>query len=313
MILRRQLIHAIFLLSLPLIVAWFGLSLWLALLLVFVALLWRWLLAAASLLAPERHPAVVLETITASHFAEKARWCMDRLGIEYEERPSAGILGVLFAGRTVPRLNIRTGIVRSTIGNSPEILRFLWGQYAAALGERAAFLAPTPERLELEKKLDRYGVNLQVWIYSHLLQNRDIMLQLWGANDSSVPWWQRLIMRPLYPLSRIFLQRVFALSDDHYAKAVRHIEDLLGEIETCVVDGRGSILGGDEINYADITFAALSGLWLQPENYAGGMMRASRVARNRLPGPMRADIERWVEHNPRATAFITRMYATERH
>ncbi|MDH4126589.1 MAG: hypothetical protein OEV69_13250 [Gammaproteobacteria bacterium] len=312
MIFRRRLLHTVFLLLLPLIVAWFGLSIWSALLLVLAALLWRWLLAASSLLAPERQPDIVLETITASHFAEKVRWCMDRLGIDYTERPSAGILGVLFAGRTVPRLNIKTGRARSSIGHSPEILRFLWGQYAATLGERASFLAPTPERLELEKTLDRYGVDLQVWVYSHLLQERDVVIHLWGANDPRVPWWQRAAIRPLFPLSRLFLQRVFALSDEHHAKAVRHIDELLADIDTRVADGRKSILGGDQSNYVDITFAALSGLWLQPENYAGGVARASRVARNRLPGPMQADIERWIEDHPRATAFITRMYASER-
>lgn len=312
MILRRRLIHLVFLLLLPLIVAWFGLSIWSTLLLVLAALLWRWLLAAATLLAPERQPDIVLETITASHFAEKARWCLDRLGIEYEERPSAGILGVLFTGRTVPRLNIKTGMARSTIGNSPEILRFLWGQYGARLGERAAFLEPTPERLDLEKALDRYGVDLQIWVYSHLLQERDILMRLWGANDPRVPWWQRLIMRPMYPLSRLFLQRVFSLSDEHYAKAVQRIDDLLSDIDARVADGRRSILGGDAINYVDITFAALSGLWLQPENYGGGIARASRVAQNRLPGRMQADIERWTEDHPRATALITQMYEKER-
>ena len=42
------------------------------------------------------------------------------------------------------------------------------------------------------------------------------------------------------------------------------------EIETRLADGRRSILGGDTINYTDITFAAFGGLWLQPGGYAGG-------------------------------------------
>jgi glutathione S-transferase len=312
MISWRQLTYTIFLLSLPLIVAWFGLSFWSALLLVLVALLCRWLLVAAALLAPERQPTIVLETITTSHFAEKARWCLDRLGIEYVERPAAGVLGVLFTGRTVPRLKFKTGMVRSSIGHSPEILRFLWGEYGARLGERAAFLASSPERLDLERALDRYGVDLQIWVYSHLLLEKDLTLRMWGENHPDVPWWQRAIMRPLFPLSRLFLRRIFELNDEHYAKAVRHIDELLADIETRIADGRKSILGGDEINYVDITFAALSGLWLQPENYGGGMAHASRVARNRLPRPMQADIERWIEDQPRATAFITRMYEEER-
>jgi glutathione S-transferase len=312
MISLRQLTHAIFVLLLPLLVAWFGLSAWSALLLVLAALLWRWLIVISGLIAPETHPPIVLETITSSHFAEKARWCLDRLGVEYVERPAAGILGVLFTGRTVPRLNFKTGLVRSSIGHSPEILRFLWGEYGARLGERARFLETSQERLALEKTIDRCGADLQIWVYYHLLRERDITLHLWGANHPGVPRWQRILMRPLYPLTSAFIQRVFAVDDARYAKAVQHVDELLGDIDTRLADGRKSILGGDEINYVDITFAAISGLWLQPQNYGGGMADASLVARERLPAAMQADIERWTEDHPRATAFIRRMYAEER-
>jgi glutathione S-transferase len=297
---------------LPLIVAWFGLSFWAALWLVLAMLLWRWMIVLGGLIAPEKQPPIVLQTITTSHFAEKARWCLDRLGIDYVEQPSAGILGVLFTGRTVPRLLFKTGIVRSSIGHSPEILRFLWGEYGARLGAQARFLETSPERLALEQRIDRYGVDLQIWVYSHLLSEKELVLHIWGENHPAIPWWQRKLMRPLYPLTNVFLRRIFALTEPHYAKAVQHIDQLLGDIDTRVADGRKSILGGDEINYVDITFAAISGLWLQPDNYGGGMASASRVARNRLPRPMQADIERWIEDHPRATAFITRMYAEER-
>ena len=77
--------------------------------------------------APEKVPALVLDSISVSHFVEKVRWNLDRAGIDYVENASGGTLGAFFAGRTVPRLRIRTGAVRSQIGNSPEILRYLWG------------------------------------------------------------------------------------------------------------------------------------------------------------------------------------------
>lgn len=312
MISTRRLVHAIFLLLLPLIVAGFGLSVWSALLLVLATLLWRWLIMISGLFAPEKQARIVLETISTSHFAEKARWCMDRLGIEYDEQHCGGILGAVFTGRTVPRLNFQSGRVRSSIGHSPEILRFLWGEYGTRLGDAAKFLQTSSERLALEKTIDRYGVDLQVWVYYHLLLHKDLTLHIWGANHPQVPWWQRVLLRPLYPLSAAFVRRTFSITDDHYAKAVQHIDERLGDIDTRVADGRKSILGGDEINYVDITFAAISGLWLQPENYGGGQADASRVARNELPTAMRDDIERWTEDYPRATAFIMRMYEEER-
>ncbi len=308
----RRLIHTVFLFVLPIIVAWFGLSVWSAGLLVIAGLLWLWFVAAGNILLPEKQARIVLETVPASHFAEKARWCMDRLGIDYREQPCSGILGVLFGGRTVPRLNFKTGVVRSSIGHSPEILRFLWGEYGARLGDRAAFLETTTERLELEKKIDRYGADLQVWIYYHLLLDRELTLRLWGADDPKIPWWQRALLRPLFPLMSLFIRRVFSISDEHFAKAGEHIDQTLGDVDTRLADGRLSILGGDEMNFVDITFAALSGLWLQPDNYGGGKADRSRVARNKLPAPMREDIERWIEDYPRAASFVARLYDQER-
>ncbi len=309
---RRRLTHTLFLFALPLVVAWFGLSVWSALFLVLAMLLWYWLIIVGGLFAPEQQAAIVLETIGASHYAEKARWCLDRLGIDYQEQQSGGILGVLFTGRTVPRLKFRTGLVRSSIGNSREILRFLWGEYATPLGDKATFLETTPERLELEQRIDRYGADLQVWIYYHLLFDSELTLHLWGADHPAVPRWQRAIMRPLYPLTALFVRRVFSITDAHYAKAAEHVDQMLADVDMRLADGRESILGGNTINYVDITFAAISGLWMQPENYGGGMAEASRVARNKLPAPMRADIERWIEDYPRAAAFIVRMYEQER-
>ena len=166
---RRKLIHTFFLLSLPVIVAWFGISVAGAIALVVLALAWRWMITLSLFVAPPKVPDLELETIAASHFAEKARWCMDRLGLDYREKQVSGILGVLFTGRTVPRLWMRTGIVRSEIGNSAEILRYLWGCYGVDAGETAGFLVPTRERVEMERRIDRYGAHLQVWVYYHIL------------------------------------------------------------------------------------------------------------------------------------------------
>jgi hypothetical protein len=69
-------------LLLPLIVAAFGLSLSAALLLVVGALVWRWAIVLLDLVRPAAGPELVLETISASHFVEKVRWCMDRLGLD---------------------------------------------------------------------------------------------------------------------------------------------------------------------------------------------------------------------------------------
>jgi len=303
-------VHTAFVLLLPLLVAAFGLSFWTALLLVAAAVLWRWAIVLLGFLRPARGPDLVLESISASHFVEKVRWCLDRLGIEYTEEPWAGTLGVFFTGRTVPRLNFRTGMVRSRIGNSPEILRYLWGAYAATRGEAAEFLRPTPERLELEQRIDRCGVNLQVWVYYHLLGDPPLCRHAWGADNPATPRWQRRLLVALYPLQALMIRRAFRIDEPHYQKSREHISSFLADVEKRLGDGRRSILGGETLNYTDLAFAAVCGLWLQPENY--GAAAGIRLERQQMPRAMQDDVARWIEELPRVTTFITRLYAEQR-
>ena len=309
---KRRLVHGAFLLLLPLVVAIFGLSVTTAAALVVGMLLWRWLIAMSGIWAPEKGPDIVLESIAASHFVEKVRWCLDRLGLDYTERQSGGTLGVFFTGRTVPQLRVRTGLVLSTIGNSAEILRYLWGMYGMREDGSGAFLEPDRARRDFERRLDRYGRSLQVWVYHHLLPERDLTLHAWGVHSPHVPGWHKLALAVLYPLQAALIRRSFGINDEHYAKSVLRIEELLSDVDTRLADGRLSILGGDELNFTDFAFAALSGLWLQPPGYGGVKGEYVHMPRSGVPADMRADIERWVEDFPRAAMFIEKLYAEER-
>ncbi|MGB5624151.1 MAG: hypothetical protein WBM61_00355 [Woeseiaceae bacterium] len=313
MIGNRLLIHAVFLTLAPIVVAWFGLSVLAATLLVALLLLWRWLVVLSGFVLPAKTPQLVLATISASHFVEKVRWSMDRLGLDYVEKTSGGALGAFFKGRTVPQLKARTGGVQSCIGNSAEILRYLWGRYAVDNPVAAAFLEPTKQRVELESRLDRYGVSLQVWVYYHLLNDRDLTLHAWGANNPATPFWQRLLLRLLFPLLRFLIRKSFRITQTNYERAQSRIEELLGETDAWLEDGRKSLLGGDTLNFTDIAFAAMTGLWLMPAQYGGGKADAVRIERDRAPVGMRQDIEAWEANYARVVAFVEQLYLDERH
>ena len=308
---RRLLVHALALIAAPLVVAVFGWSSFTALLLVIVLLLWRWAISMSALICPEKVPAVELETIAASHFVEKVRWCLDRLGIDYVEKPVAGTLGVFFRGRTVPLLKLRTGAVRSYIGNSPEILRYLWGRYAHE-DPQAAFLEPLPARVDLEKTLDRLGVHLQRWVYYRILDDRELTLSAWGVDDPGLPIWQRQLLRLLFPLQSALIRRAFRIGDESFAASVAAIEETLADIEARLDDGAHSLLGDAEPNYTDFALAAMVGLWLMPDGYGGEAARHVRLSRERLPEPMRMDVESWAAAYPRVVDFVTRLYRDER-
>ncbi len=308
---RRALAFTLLLIALPIVVAWFDWSVAATLLAVVLLLLVRWLISLSTFVAPEKVPDLVLESISASHFVEKVRWNMDVAGIDYVERPAAGTLGAFFLGRTVPRLKMRTGAVRSQIGNSAEILRYLWGAYRTTLGDDVGHLEPTPARVELEQRLDQYGASLQIWIYHHMLEDRELTLRAWGVDNPDIPIWQRWLLQLLFPVQRFLIRKSFRITPASYQRACERIEALLGEIDATLADGRESVLGGER-NYTDYAFAAMTGLWLQPEGYGGGQADSVRIERSQATNPMRADIERWCEDYPTAVAWVQRLYAEER-
>jgi hypothetical protein len=237
---------------------------------------------------------------------------MDKLGVDYVEQTSGGTLGAYFRGRTVPQLKVRTGRVRSVIGNSPDILRYLYGRCLHEDPERAAFLEPTAPRVEFERRLDRYGVSLQIWVYYHLLHDRDLTLHAWGADNPATPAWQRVVLRTLFPLLAWLIRFSFKINDTNYALSVGHIEQLLAEVDADLADGQPSLLGGADINYTDLQFAAFSGLWLMPANYGGGKADAVRIERDRAPEGMRADIERWIDAYPGAASWVETLYESRK-
>jgi hypothetical protein len=309
---NRNFVFAIAVFLAPVVVAWYGLSVAAAAGIVVLLLLCRWLITLSGIIAPERTPELVLATISASHFVEKVRWSMDRLGVDYVEQTSGGTLGAYFRGRTVPQLKVRTGRVRSIIGNSPDILRYLYGRCLHDDPERAAFLKPTAARIEFERRLDRYGVSLQVWVYYHLLHDRELALHAWGADNPATPAWQRVTLRVLFPLLARMIRFSFKINDTNYARAAAHIEDLLSDIDADLVDGRRSLLGDKDINYTDLEFAAFTGLWLMPSGYGGGKADAVRIERDHAPAGMRIDIERWIDAFPRAVSWVETLYESRK-
>jgi glutathione S-transferase len=296
----------------PASVALFGLNLPSAIILTGALLAWKWAITLSELMAEPAGPRLRLESIAVSHFVEKVRWCLDRLGADYEEVPDVGVLGAFTVGRTVPRLCIRTGRVTSVIGDSPEILRYLWGRFAVEMGQAAEFLRPSAEALALETRLDRYGVDLQRWVYYHILPHREITLHAWGATDPRLPVWQKHAVSLGYPVLRMLMRRAFRLSDAAHATVVGNIESLLADMDACLADDRPSLLGGASTDFADITFAAFTGLWLQPPAYAAGRAEFEKMSPDELPAAMVEDIRRWQLAYPHVTGFVERLYRDER-
>jgi glutathione S-transferase len=251
-----------------------------------------------------------LHTITFSHYAEKARWCLDRLGVPYDEVPNIGVLGVLLTGRTVPWLEVPPGLTR--ISDSSRILRYLWGAHAGVLpGDRTWFLEPAPAALELEARLDRrLGNDVRMWAYDHLLQQRDLSFRSWGSEETAIPRWQRALLLALRPVLAFAVRHMLGVTTDRAARSLVRTREIFDEMDALLADGR-PYLTGSTLTFADITFASLGALAVLPPEYPGNRLSGPRLSTTDIRNPAwLAEVERF-RARP-SGQFILRMYREER-
>jgi len=304
-------LHTLALYALPVLVAWAGWgpapALGAALLAALAGMALR--LAATRRAAAGAEPRLRLHTITFSHYSEKVRWCLDRLGVPYDEVPNVGILGVLLTGRTVPWLEVPPGLTR--IGDSPRILRYLWGEYAGRLpSQQTWFLEPTAAALELEARFDRrLGNDARVWAYGNVLKRRDLTLLTWGIEEKSIPAWQRGILALAMPVLRFAVSRMLGVTPQRAERALEKTRATFDEVDRMLLDGRRYLVG-DSLTFADITFASLGALAVLPAEYPGGNLSGRRLDIATLDPGWREEVERF-RRRP-AGQFILRLYREER-
>jgi glutathione S-transferase len=206
-----------------------------------------------------------LITIPISHYCEKARWALDRVGMEYrEERHVQGIHQLVArragGGITVPVLVTAHG----AIGDSAEILAWV---DRSTPSEQRLFPAEPGARDEVERLCRRFdealGPTGRRLMYIHMLAARELALRF---NNEGVPAWEDRAIRYGWPLARRFVQHALEIrpgieTEDEAAvwREFDHVAELLA-------DGRQYLCGGG-FSAADLTFAALSAAVVAPPEY----------------------------------------------
>ena len=247
-----------------------------------------------------------LITIPISHYCEKARWALDRAGLEYIERRHVQGLHMLVArraggGRTVPVLVTPEGV----LPESEEIVR-----YADAALPEDERLFPADEALaaevaELSRGFDeRLGPDGRRWIYARMLSRRD---QLFRVNNQGIPDWEAGAMIAGWPFLRGLITRVLSVDTDPGAMAAdeAHIWRTFDEVAERLADGR-PYLCGERFTAADVTFACLATPVVAPPQY--GLALPSD---DEMPPDVLASFMRFRAHP--AGAFAMRLYAERRH
>jgi glutathione S-transferase len=241
-----------------------------------------------------------LLTIPISHYCEKARWALERAGIEYAEERHVQGLHIAVSRRagghgTLPVLICEDGV----LGESEAILRWADSRLPA---ERRLFPDGDGEVAALCRRLDEgLGPDGRRLMYARMLPHRRLMLRY---NDHGVPPWEDRLLRTLWPAMTRFAARRLALRDDTVERDTARVQAVFDEIGERRADGR-RYLCGDRFTAADLTFAALAAAVLVPPEYGTPLPQPDE-----LPEPVASEVRAFRAHP--AGAFALALFRDER-
>jgi len=253
--------------------------------------------------APADVTRPVLITIPISHFCEKARWALERAGLDYTERAHLQLIHWIAVrraggGRTAPVL-VTDGRV---LPDSAEIVAHADAQAPAPRKLYPTDPAARAEVRELEADFDtRLGPQGRLWMYDRLRGHKDVAV---AYGCTGVPAWERRVFPYVYPAAMKMIDRYLGISPAAAESAEDEVRATFDEVGTRLADGR-PYLCGDEFTAADLTFAALSAAVLMPPGYGVPLPQPDE-----LP-PAMADVVRELREHP-AGAHALRMFETQR-
>ena len=245
-------------------------------------------------------PAILI-TIPLSHFCEKARWALDRVGLPYREEPHAPLLNRLVATRaergTVPVLVYGS----RRFVDSTDILVHA----DAACGGGFLYPRGTALRREIDALEARFNTELgphtRRWAYWQLLPHARLLRSLWSRG---VPRVEASMVPVIAPVARLLVRKAYKITPESAQRSIERVRGIFQNVDERLSDGRQFLAGG-RFTAADLTFAALAAPVLLPVE-----CRAVQPALDEVPAGMREEVVRL--RDTEAGRFVLRLFAQER-
>jgi glutathione S-transferase len=245
----------------------------------------------------------ILVTIPISHFCEKARWALDRAGVDYTERRHIQIVHQLAAraaggGRTVPVLRTPDGV----FAQSRDILVYADTYLSEPRRLYPADAAQRGEVLAFEDRFDAVlGVEGRRWLYHEVFKDTKPFTEF---NLTGVPAWERRMFPFVLAPAKLYINRYLDIDAATATRALELVSQELDFVAELLADGR-PFLVGDRFTAADLAFAALSAPLVMPVEYGTPLPQPDD-----MPAHMAARVHAWREHP--ASRFALRMFAEQR-
>jgi len=246
---------------------------------------------------------VRLISIPMSHYCEKARWGLERLGIDYYEERHLQVFHYprtywFSGGPNVPVLIDKGKVVQ----DSTAILKYLDG-YA----DDKQRLYPQDNELrtrvnELEDLFDDVlGVESRRWVYSHF-RNRPI--QALRTAGQGTPLSERLLMPVIFPLFSLLINKLINPSEYAVEEGLNKVRDIVKTTDSLLAEGHTYLLG-NQFTAADLSLACMLAPLVLPKNYGIRLPEP-----NELPVAARPVVDEF-----RATTtgtYVLRLFETEK-
>jgi glutathione S-transferase len=238
-----------------------------------------------------------------SHYCEKARWGLERLGIDYFEERHLQVFHYprtywFSGGPNVPVLIDKGRVVH----DSTAILQYL-DSYA---GEHQRLYPQDAELCawvnELEDLFDEVvGVESRRWVYQ---QFRTRPIQALRTAGQGTPMAEKLLLPALYPLFVLLIQKLINPSERAVAEGLNKVRDIVKTTDRLLAENHTYLLG-DHFTAADLSLACMLAPLVLPANYGIRLPKPEELPRAAQP----------VVEEFRATAtgaYVLKLFATEK-